>query len=576
MPQVPYSPVPQVQQQVNPVAGVHIDAPAAAFGGASAAGLGHLGQATTGVGDEMFKRAIALQQLDNDTQAKQADSDYMISAGDIHAKFGALQGQDAVKAYPKYSADLKAERERIRESLPNDMAKKMYDSQSLSTMGRSIFNGAGHAALAQKQYVIGTAEAQDELYAKAVSDDPKNEHLFTQTIEQIKQNRKQIAAAKGIKPGDPQEQLMIAQGVSKGWADRIIGLSGTSPFEAKEMLDKNSTNMLEPDRRKVENIVTNTGRAVGATNIANEVYAGGQGNDQKLEKPLRDLEAEAEAKAKKVNPNDPILAQHAVVAVRNKYNQEKYATTRERANNEQIVLEAMQSGVKNDQELLLNPKVAEAYNALPANSSLKRKPLNYQVQQYNTQHDMEEQQQNWTRLSGLAVNDQEAYLNADIAGMKLSETNRRQAMLLRAKIVKQEGGDLRVQHAMVDIRGARGAELNALKIYKRDPNNPDDYDKFSGALQGALDTYLQDNKKPADYDTIVNTIAPRLMKTFTEPGHYFGTNETPSFKPSDYTKEYTDFDVAYKKNFPAATDEQTYGAYQRFQYQRLYGRKDSK
>ena len=561
MAQIPYSPVPTVAPSEAPTPGFRLNTPEGAFGGGVAGATQGLGQSISSTGNELFGRAIAMQQLANESEAREADSNYMVAAGDLHAKYNSLQGKAAVDAYPEYTKNLKELRVKMRDGLSSQISQKMFDAQSLGTMGRSIFNGAGHAASETKKYAIGTVTAQMELDAKSVEDTPNDEALFKDKLKRVQDGARELSALQGLGPGSPQEQALMLKATSKLWAQRLVGQSRTAPFEAAKALDANKTMMTQDDYLRVDGVVRTQGRAVGSANIANQVY--------NPDKTLKDMEDDAKAEAKRLAPDDPLLAQAATSAVQQKYNQDKHATASEKASNEQTVLMAIQRGVKNDQELLADPTVAAAYNALPPNSTLRKKPLNYQITTYNNDRDQEEQNKNLMRLRGLAKNDPAGFLNTDIQDLKLNPGQRNEVLVLRDKVIKQAGGDVRVQHAMMDLRGARAAELNALKIYKRDPNVPEDYDKFTGMLEAALNDHLAVHKEPADYDTIVNKIGPKLMRTFDEEGRFFGTNVVPSFKPSTYTQEYKTFETAYKANFPGAKDEVVYKAYQRFQWKLL-------
>ena len=474
MAQIPYSPVPTVAPSEAPTPGFRLNTPEGAFGGGVAGATQGLGQSISSTGNELFGRAIAMQQLANESEAREADSNYMVAAGDLHAKYNSLQGKAAVDAYPEYTKNLKELRVKMRDGLSSQISQKMFDAQSLGTMGRSIFNGAGHAASETKKYAIGTVTAQMELDAKSVDDTPNDEALFKDKLKRVQDGARELSALQGLGPGSPQEQALMLKATSKLWAQRLVGQSRTAPFEAAKALDANKTMMTQDDYLRVDGVVRTQGRAVGSANIANQVY--------NPDKTLKDMEDDAKAEAKRLAPDDPLLAQAATSAVQQKYNQDKHATASEKASNEQTVLMAIQRGVKNDQELLADPTVAAAYNALPPNSTLRKKPLNYQITTYNNDRDQEEQNKNLMRLRGLAKNDPAGFLNTDIQDLKLNQGQRNEVLVLRDKVIKQAGGDVRVQHAMMDLRGARAAELNALKIYKRDPNVPEDYDKFTGMI----------------------------------------------------------------------------------------------
>lgn len=571
MARVPYEAVPQIQQQVNPVGGLRINTPVEAFGGASAKATENLGGSISHAGDELFRRAIALQQLDNETQAKAADSNYMIKAGELHANFSALQGQDAVKSYPKFQQDLKAAREDFRSALPNDMAKRMYDSNSLSTMGRAIFNGAGHAAQAQKAYVIGTAQAQTDLDAKTVSDEPNDEGLFSQKLQRTRQNAEQIAIAKGINPDDPQGKLLVAGETSKLWVNRIAGLSRTLPFEAKKMLDDHATEMLEPDRLKVEGIVTSTGRAVGAANIAQGVYDKGKGSDEKPGKSFEDMEADAKAEAQKVNPKDPLLQQHAVAALRGIYNQDKYAARQEELTNLETVKAGIQAfGGTTVQQLRTDPKVAAAIDALP---KAKTMDLQSSINRFNSARDSQTKEESAIRLNGLANNDVESFLNTDVTKEALSKTDMIKYMNLQAKLKANPASDPRVSKAQNILRSARGSELEALGIYRRDKNNAEDYDHYTGALQSAIEVWMDDhNNKAPDAKAIAEEIGPSVIRQRSEPA-WFGlsTRKTPFFTQEvpDTFSDRLKADVLAKDGYEP-TDQEVYRAYVRKQYIDFY------
>src|SRR5271156_553377 len=184
MPQVPYNPIPDVAPEDRPIRRVGIDTPGAAFGTTVAAATEHLGQTTEGVGNELFARATAMQDLYNHSQALEADTTYMKQVGDIHAKLSAMQGKDAVDYYTgSYQSDLNDARQSIRDGLPNDMARKIFDQSSMSTLSRTIFNGAGHAAQENKQYAIGAASARVKESQNAALANPTDEAGFQQHIK---------------------------------------------------------------------------------------------------------------------------------------------------------------------------------------------------------------------------------------------------------------------------------------------------------------------------------------------------------------------------------------------------------
>lgn len=570
MPQVPYSPIPTEQPSGQGAPTINIPANPDAFGVNIGQALEGLGKTVEGAGNELFGRAVALQQLSNETEAKQADANYMIKAGELHANYGALQGKDAVDAYPDYAKSLEKLRTDIRGGLSNDMTRKMYDGSSLSTMSRSIFNGAGHAATQNKQWAIGTAKAQIDLDAKTVEDNPADEKLFQDKLARVQEGARQLSGLQGLGQDSPQEQDLTLKATSKLWSQRIVGLSRTDPFTAAKMLDENKTELTTDDYAKVDNTVRAQGRAVGSANIANEVYANGKGSDTTPAKSLKDMEDEARTKAQKIDPKDPLLANHAVAALHGVYNQDKYAQKQEDWTNSQVVDGAIQSGVKDMQELRANPKIAAAIDALPKDKQLA---IPGAINRYNAARDKITNENNYVTLNGLSNNDVEGFLNTDLTKEQLSQGDMRKLMTKQQTLKEKAGSDPRVNRAITQIRGAMGSQLEALGIFKRTESNKEDYDHFTGALQSALDVWQDANKKPATYDDVVNKIAPEVLKQRTVPGYLWNSKE-PMFKqevPSDFSKSLK-VDVVAKGGVEP-TDEQIYKAYLRTQFNTLYGKK---
>lgn len=572
MPQVPYQNFTTAQPSSTGTPNVNVSTPAAAFGGNVAEAISGLGHSISHVGDELFTRAIALQQLQNETDAKDADSKYMIKAGELHANYSALQGQDAVKAYPQYSKDLEQSRKDIRNGLGNAQAQKMYDSQSLGTMGRSIFNGAGHAATQQRLWSINTAKAQIDLDAKTVEDNPQDDVLFQNKLNRVRQNANQLSDLQGLGQDSPQSKDLTLKASSQLWAQRIVGLSRTAPFEAAKMLDEHKTKLTGPDYQKVDNTVRSTARAVGSVNIANDVYNAGQSTDEKPSKSLKEMETEVEAKAKEQSPDDPILAQHAIAALRGKYNQAKYADKQADWENSQIVESAIINGTTDIQQLRADPKVAAAIDALPANKQLA---IPGQINRYNSQRDTVTNQESYLRLKGMSNNDVEQFLNTDLTKEKLNQHDIRTLMEQQRKLKSMPSADPRVSRAINQIKTSLGSQMEALGIYSRTGNNKEDYDHFTGAVQSALDVWQEAHGKPATYKDVTETIGPQVIQQRAEPGVIWGTNKKPFYNqtvPENF-KETVKADVIAKGGVEP-TEEQVYRAYIRTQFIKLYGKKE--
>lgn len=271
MPQVPYSPIPDVILQPTPTPQVHVDAPVAAFGGAVAAGLSHLGQSMDQAGTEVFNRAVALQQLNNEAVANKAAADYDIAAGKIHAQFSTLTGKAASDAYPQYQADLESARQQIRAGLPNLATQRTFDGPSLSMLGRTVFNGAGHAATENKNYIVGTSKSRVELAKVDAANNWKDDAAFQGNLKTISDqvdfqghangwSDVQIAAEKAKQQGEAAYKKLEAQAV-------------TDPFGARRAYNANK-DLVGPYRAQTEVMLERQETSVGSRLIAHSLSSG--------------------------------------------------------------------------------------------------------------------------------------------------------------------------------------------------------------------------------------------------------------------------------------------------------------
>lgn len=272
MPTVPLSP--QIAAENNPTPRLSVNAPAATFGGDVAGSLTKFGGELGRGGNELFARGIAMQDLYNHSIANQASADYMEKVGKLHADYNSLQGKDAVAAYPQYIESLKTARREMQDNLPNEATQKMFESSSLGTMGRTIFNGAGHAAAENKRFAMGAAKAQVDASRNAALQNPTDEASFQANLKLTVDNTTAQWKLQGA--DDETIKNAVRNSVSDLWVDRINGLARTQPFAADKMLSEATKNGLINGEKlgQITNTVRNAMHTVGARNISNSVRSG--------------------------------------------------------------------------------------------------------------------------------------------------------------------------------------------------------------------------------------------------------------------------------------------------------------
>ncbi len=269
MPQVPYQPVPSQVLADIPTPEMNPRIPAAAFGGEVGQALSGLGHTLEGAGTEIFSRALAMQNLNNETEANKADAEYMKQAAIIHLQFSQLRGDDVAKALPKYTQDLENLRQKIRGGLSTDMASKMFDRTSLSTLGRTVFNGAGVAAVGFKDAHLASLDARQSGINTSLAENPNDPILRKQSND--------IAAQRAISRGYDENVIKSYQqdNMDAVNLESVTRVASLNPTLAKDMIDRYhaSGDLVGPAYDKAMDIYKKGVFGVGIDQIASQVTA---------------------------------------------------------------------------------------------------------------------------------------------------------------------------------------------------------------------------------------------------------------------------------------------------------------
>lgn len=273
-PNVPYSGVPQVAVGGTPQSRFRADVSPTTFGAGVGEALGSLGGQLKSTGNELFERGIAMQTLYNQSEAQEADAQYTEKAGLLHANYNSLQGKQAVDAYPQYIADLKQTRTTIRDGLSNEMSQKLFESASNGTMGRSIFNGAGHAAGQNKAYALGASTARIAAIGNTTLSQPTDERSFTQGLATTEREVRAQAELQGLSPEATDEAISMQR--SKLWGERVKGMAKQDPITAGRWLEDGIKrgDIRGEDIGKLTNVVQQQRNTVGARMISKQVNSG--------------------------------------------------------------------------------------------------------------------------------------------------------------------------------------------------------------------------------------------------------------------------------------------------------------
>lgn len=578
MASVPYSPIPQTTASGQGLPGVSSSAPSEAFGGEIARAISGLGKTVEGVGDQIFERALWLQDLNNKAEARQADADFIVRSGQLHTDFNSLEGDQAVKAYPKYVENLKALQSSIKGSLTTRMSQDMFDGQTRTTLARSIFSASNHAAAAQKKYVMQSMEAQRVAIREDAALTPFDDMATERAVRRTEQSISEEGQLRGLPPEAVDNAKRAA--TSAIYATKIESAAKENPLQAPTMLAEMREKLTLADFKRVENVVNNQRDAYGSAKISTDLIAAHTDEDGNLTLSVAELQAKARSLAAQFSPDDPAFAHKTVAQLNSQFNQHKYARKQENYDNRDVVNSAILGGANSMDMLLSDPKASAAYYALPKSEQLK---IPARIDNYIKARDRQSNEQTMTTIMGLRNNDVESFLSFEPTDEKyrLSQSQIREVQTAQAKIKKQTGADPRVDRAMSWMRAGFGSQMEAMGVFKRTNANKAEYDHLTGAVQQALDIWQEDHKRPPTNKEFNDSIAPNILKTTKEPGMFgiygfgvFGSDRTV-FHHDTSSKEFQGFDAQVRSDLKARgasepSDEEVYKAYTRLQLLKLY------
>lgn len=574
MPQVPYTPYPTQQPEGRGTPTVHVDTPIAAFGGAVAQATESLGKDISHAGDELFTRAMALQQLRNETEAKEADAEYMKQAGEAHARYSALEGKAAVDGLKGHNEELDTLRKNIRSNLSSDVARRMYDAQSLSTMGRSIFNASGHAATENKRYTVGTIQARQDLRVKDIEDYPGDEKGYSETLAGIQEDADNMAPIHGW--SEPQKEKYVKEQSSKALSNRILGMAKTEPLKANELYEQHKADLFGADRTRVETGVQNQMRTMYSRNISNKVLVDLHDDPDELRQSTtlnKRIQAGVEMATKEA-PNVPGLEDAVRDRIQSDYAKIKRITSDDnRAQVDTVgnaVLGLSTLGGKlptTMEELTADPRVADAIDKLrPTQRRQVEKALAQNAK--GDVNETPERRDRYYELLGMASTKPADFLDVDVT--KEDIPNKLKTELFKKQLAVQKGAseDPRLTRAMQTMQ----PDLEAIGYGLG--KSRDLYYKFKGQFQMAMEDYISENKKAPDAKT-VREIGARLLREQVTPGTIFGNiwpNRTKLFEMDVPQNDIDEIKANIQKERPGMeiSDDQLRREVIRQRYNKLY------
>lgn len=576
MPQAPT--VPGLTPTAVPTArlpNIDLPVPVDAFGGAVGHALVGLGDAVEQGSDRIWQQAMNLQNLQNETEAKNADAQYMMESGKMHADFINKEGLNAgPEALAQHIQDLQDKRNEIRASLSNPRAQQMYDASSLSFMGRNIFNAAGHSGQQMKVAANEAASARIDQAKTNINTNPEDNVMWRRGVRQIQSEVDSQADNLGWSD-DKRVATKEAQ-VSDAAAKRIVGIAKTNAIRAQQMADEAvKQGLLRPnDAERVQATVQTQFRQQGSRYISDKVLGDrreGQEEDTKTEQDYID---EGLKEAEQYKTDDPLFPDFVRQRISADYRRVKSAERDAEWNASQTIQAAIMEPDKDgayprtvDELKTRSPEVAVAWDRMrPTQQHAYMRQLAENALGNKVAWN-EENMGRYQTLKGMAVADPVKFLNTDVVKENIPFSARRELVNLQSRLTKQSESDPRVMQAMKYLDGI--GMLKSAGIDKK--SDEESYYNFVGALQDSIAAYQTENKKAPKAEDIQKIGNQLLQQQVTSKGFLWDSKSALYNIPvPDKDEERIKADPYWTATGQQPTTQQIHNYYVREQYNKLF------
>lgn len=585
MPQVPYKPYPSTSPRYSPTPQVGLSVPEAAFGGASARGeaaeagaIAGLGRELEGAGEKLGQTALQFQQLNNENWAREKDVDTMIKLGKAQSEFDSLEGQNQVNALPAHMERIKAIRQEALDSAPNEMARKLLDSNIARRVGFAIVD-SGHKAGTAAKGVAKTSRAARKETA-AANYDPANPNTSKADMDTVLTTIEEEGADAGV------DRVTIDNEKRKAWEKlQLQGIKRnaiTNPELAQDIFDRTKGQMSADVREQAQALV-NQGMARKQSHIdADEIVRKSGFDPRKGPGQLEPMLKEAEKYIEKKGKDNPDYGFYLEQRVKGLYANGMSGYQDAQKGFEytlgKYILGENDANRKVSIDAVIGPsapkEIRDAYQGLAPEG--QKKVLNWIARMARGQADV------WTpdgvrkdqELRGMASDPEGAQKFIDMPP---------------DEIIAEKGMPLSAKRSLLNLQRTLGQQVNQLKVAEINQamstvsfmlngagisktNTPEMYYQFRGQLEDAIQAHKAEGGKAKLSADEIRKIGSNLLQK--QPGlggmtwGPFGTRTFETSVPSairdEIVKAYND------KGVESPTEEQIQRAYAHALYKKLY------
>ena len=535
--QVPYSGTQEVTPQINPLSTVHVDTPVAAFGGATAQAISHLGEVTAGAGKELFDRAYAMQEMSEQVKADQASADTVDKTIDRYLEYSKLRGQEREVGFNKYKSDLAEIRESGMENVNSPYARARYLEYTRRNENALLWHGGVLARSGMDEATqtsnLALMQASVDKFSRVSPLDPV---AFGESVAEIKSAAgRYVHEVKNLVPGQPGYDDAVNQYSSKYVSKMLVGISDADPVRGQKSLEvaKQSGLITGEDydllKDRFENAVnTKLGRKIGVEAVTSNPNAS-----------TRDKLAAAKAAAAKADPGNTDLADTANMAAEERIGHEQMA--KEHADRDDTttlfgVVDGTTTGGKvplSLDEAMQNPDFKSRYLNLDVPTQLKiwgkiqeNNKTDGWVPNANGTGQRNELYNIAHGLNNPTPADLDRLLNWDFTQDSMTMTQRNEVRSWQSEVMKQQGAIGNVRQLVQSPR---------VQMVMRDNNlikGTPEYDNFLAAFGEAVQDYEAGAHRTVKGMDELGEIAQALVYREAKP-HWWSSQKPAMFEFED-------------------------------------------
>jgi hypothetical protein len=243
MPRVPtaaaeYRPYSTAQPTTEGPRPLHIQAPfEEAFGVNIGRAMAGLGGEVSKTGQELFQRANALQELQNESDAREKASQAIDAGATPQEQYLATEGKDARDTLQSHLGNMRGIEDQYRGQLTNESAKRHYDTYMFAHSRSNVKTSIGHAARQDRAYHDQTVEAIADNAAADLYRSPDADKLDAYYAK-IEEDAKTKAGLKGVPDDDPIIEKWKHDKKLKGISNYLKGMADIKPIKALDDFEK--------------------------------------------------------------------------------------------------------------------------------------------------------------------------------------------------------------------------------------------------------------------------------------------------------------------------------------------------